>query len=164
VAWKNFYQRYMRLINDYKNMGGRVTVGTDSGFIWKTYGFAYVEELELLREAGFLPLEIIRSATMWGARTLYEPKGEAPPMGVVRAGMLADLVIVPENPLANLKTLYGTGHMRLNPATNRQEKVGGVKFTIKDGIVYDAQKLLADVAADVAAEKRRMSTTTSQQR
>ena len=67
----------MRLINDYKNMGGRVTVGTDSGFIWKTYGFAYIEELELLREAGFLPLEIIRSATMWGAKTLYEPKGEA---------------------------------------------------------------------------------------
>ena len=92
VAWKKFYQRYMRLINDYKNMGGRVTVGTDSGFIWKTYGFAYIEELELLREAGFLPLEIIRSATMWGAKTLYEPKGEAPPMGVVRTGMLADLV------------------------------------------------------------------------
>ncbi|MCC7125273.1 MAG: amidohydrolase family protein, partial [Acidobacteria bacterium] len=148
--WKMFYQRYMQLMNDYKNMGGRVTVGTDSGFIWKTYGFAYVEELELLREAGFSPLEIIRSATMWGAKTLYEPRGEAAPMGVVRTGMLADLVIVPENPLANLKVLYGTGHMRLNSATNRQEKVGGVKFTIKDGIVYDAQKLLAEVAAAVA--------------
>ena len=43
--------------------------------------------------------------------------------------MLADLVIVPENPLSNLKVLYGTGHMRLNPQTNRQEKVGGVKYT-----------------------------------
>jgi imidazolonepropionase-like amidohydrolase len=159
--WKMFYQRYMRLMNDYKNMGGRVTVGTDSGFIWKTYGFAYVEELELLREAGFSPLEIIRSATMWGAKTLYEPKGEAPPMGLVRVGMLADLVIVGENPLANLKVLYGTGHMRLNPQTNRQEKVGGVRFTVKDGIVYDAQKLLAEVAADVAAEKRKGSATTS---
>ncbi|MEO8679487.1 MAG: amidohydrolase family protein [Vicinamibacterales bacterium] len=164
VDWKNFYQRYMRLINDYKNMGGRVTVGTDSGFIWKTYGFAYIEELELMREAGFLPLEIIRSATMWGAKTLYEPKGEAAPMGVVRAGMLADLVIAPENPLANLKTLYGTGHMRLNPQTNRQEKVGGVKFTVKDGIVYDAQKLLADVAAAVAAEKAKAGPSTSAQR
>ena len=162
VDWKNFYQRYMRLINDYKNMGGRVTVGTDSGFIWKTYGFAYIEELELMREAGFLPLEIVRSATMWGAKTLYEPKGEPPPMGVVRAGMLADLVITPENPLANIKTLYGTGHLRLNPQTNRQEKVGGVKFTVKDGIVYDAQKLLADVAAAVAAEKAKPATTTAQ--
>ncbi|MGE0812961.1 MAG: amidohydrolase family protein [Vicinamibacterales bacterium] len=161
--WKKFYERYMRLINDYKNMGGRVTVGTDSGFIWKTYGFAYIEELELLREAGFSPLEIIRSATMWGARTLYEPKGEAPPIGVVRSGMLADLVVVGENPLSNLKVLYGTGHMRLNPQTNRQEKVGGVKFTIKDGIVYDAQKLLAEVAAAVAAEKKTYQPPTTRQ-
>ena len=163
VDWKNFYQRYMRLINDYKNMGGRTTVGTDSGFIWKTYGFAYIEELELMREAGFSPLEIFRSATMYGAKTLYEPKGEAPPIGVVKAGMLADLVIVPENPIANIKVLYGTGHMRLNPQTNRQEKVGGVKFTIKDGIVYDAQKLLAQVAADVAAEKAKMPMTSARQ-
>jgi imidazolonepropionase-like amidohydrolase len=164
VAWKNFYQRFMRLINDYKNMGGRVTTGTDSGFIWKTYGFAYIEELELLREAGFSPLEVIRSATMWGAKTLYEPKGETPPMGMVKTGLLADLVIVGENPLSNLKVLYGTGHLRLNPQTNRQEKVGGVKYTIKDGIVYDAQKLLAEVAASVAEQKRTIkAVTTSQQ-
>jgi hypothetical protein len=99
---------------------------------------------------------------MYGAKTLYEPRGETPQIGVVRPRMLADLVIVPENPLSNLKVLYGTGHMRLNPQTNRQEKVGGVKYTIKDGIVYDAQKLLAEVAASVAAEKRTVSTTTSQ--
>ena len=99
---------------------------------------------------------------MYGARTLYEPKGEAPPIGVVRPGMLADLVLVPENPLSNLKVLYGTGHQRLNPQTNRQEKVGGVKYTIKDGIVYDAQKLLAEVAASVAAQKRTVPMTTSQ--
>src|SRR4029450_8692940 len=98
---------------------------------------------------------------MGGSKTLYEPKGEAPPMGVARTGMLADLVIVGENPLSNLKVLYGTGHMRLNPQTNRQEKVGGVKFTVKDGIVYDAQKLLAEVAAEVAAEKRKMNQTTT---
>ena len=53
--------------------------------------------------------------------------------------------------------------MRLNPQTNKQEKVGGVKYTIKDGIVYDAQKLLAEVAAAVAAEKRTVTMTTSQQ-
>ena len=57
--------------------------------------------------------------------------------------------------------LYGTGHQRLNPQTNRQEKVGGVKYTIKDGIVYDAQKLLAEVAAEVAAEKKKMGTGTT---
>jgi hypothetical protein len=68
--------------------------------------------------------------------------------------MLADLVIVPENPLANFKVLYGTGRLRLNPKTDKQERVGGVRWTIKDGIIYDAPALLARVRAMVAeAEK-----------
>ncbi|RLA26364.1 MAG: amidohydrolase, partial [Gammaproteobacteria bacterium] len=32
IAWKNFYRVWMQFVNDYKNMGGRVTVGSDSGF------------------------------------------------------------------------------------------------------------------------------------
>jgi imidazolonepropionase-like amidohydrolase len=154
VAWRRFYERWMRLMNDYKNMGGRVTTGSDSGFIFQIWGFGYISELEMLQEAGFHPLEVIEAATINGARTIYEPKGLAPPFGLIRKGMLADLVIVPENPLANFKTLYGTGHQRLNPATDKLERVGAVKYTIKDGIIYDAQRLLADVAAMVEAQKR----------
>lgn len=153
VAWRRFYERWMRLMNDYKNMGGRVTTGSDSGFIFQIWGFGYISELEMLQEAGFHPLEVVEAATINGARTLYDPKGTAPPFGLVRKGMLADLVIVPENPLANFKTLYGTGHQRLNPATDKLERVGGVRWTIKDGVVYDAPKLLEDVAAMVAAQK-----------
>ena len=153
VAWRNFYGRYMRLINDYKNIGGRVTTGSDSGFIYQLWGFGYILELELLQEAGFAPLEVVRSATINGARTLYEPKHQEPPFGLVRRGMLADLVVMPENPLANFKTLYGTGTDRLDPATNRQVRVGGVRWTIKDGVVYDAPGLLASVRAQVAAAK-----------
>ena len=67
--------------------------------------------------------------------------------------MLADMVIVDQNPLQNLKVLYGTGAVRLNDATGRVERVGGISYTIKDGIVYDAKKLLADVAAMVGARK-----------
>lgn len=156
VQWRRFYDRYMRLVNDYKNIGGRVTIGTDSGFIFKTYGFGYPEEMELLQEAGFDPLEVIQAATWNGALTLYEPKGVAePPVGALLVGRLADIVLVKENPLQNFKTLYGTGTPRLNEATQKQERVGGVSYTVKDGIVYDAKKLLADVAEMVAAEKRR---------
>jgi hypothetical protein len=50
TQWRNFYARYMRLLNDYKNIGGRVTTGTDSGFIFKTYGFGFPEELECCRK------------------------------------------------------------------------------------------------------------------
>ena len=154
VKWKNFYQKYMRLLNDYKKIGGRVATGSDSGFIYKTYGFGFIEELELLQEAGFNPSQVVTAATLNGALTLYEPKGQpVPPIGTVRVGKLADLVIVKENPLQNFKTLYGTGHLRLNEQTQKVERVGGVSYTVKDGIVYDAKKLLNDVAEMVRAEK-----------
>ena len=61
---------------------------------------------------------------------------------------------MPENPVANLKVLYGTGAVRLNEQTGKAERVGGIKYTIKDGIVYDARQLLADVARMVEKQKQ----------
>ena len=58
-----------------------------------------------------------------------------------------------ENPLQNLKVLYGNGAVKLNDETGDTERVGGIKFTIKDGIVYDAQRLLADVREMVRKAK-----------
>ena len=153
AAWKRFYAKWFALTRDFHRKGGRVTAGSDPGYIYQTWGFAYIGELEMLREAGLTPLEVIQAATINGAREIYEPKGEVPPIGSITVGKLADLVIVPENPLANLKVLYGTGHTRLNRDTNQLETVGGVRWTIKDGIVFDAPRLLADVAAMVAAQK-----------
>jgi imidazolonepropionase-like amidohydrolase len=154
AAWRSFYKVWMAFLNDYKNIGGRVTVSSDAGYIYNTFGFSTIEEMELLQEAGFHPLEVIRGATMHAAQALFEPKGKPIEFGVVRPGLLADLVVVPENPVANLKVLYGTGAVRLNEATGKSERVGGIKYTIKDGIVYDARKLLADVARMVDKQKK----------
>jgi len=149
VAWRENYQLWMTFINEYKNRGGRVTAGSDSGFIFQLYGFAYIRELELLREAGFHPLEVIRAATLNGAEAL----GMDDKIGSVEVGKLADFVIVEENPLENLKVLYGTGAIKLTE-DNEVVRVGGVKYTIKDGIIYDARKLLKDVEEMVEAKKR----------
>lgn len=154
VEWRNFYQTWFRLLNDYKKMGGRVGTGSDSGFIYQTYGFGYVNELEMLQEAGFHPLEVVQAATMNGALTLHEPKKKSLEFGVVRAGMLADLAIVDQNPLQNFKTLYGNGALYLNDRTRKEDWKGGVKYTVKDGIVYDAKALLADIAAMVEKQKK----------
>jgi len=153
IEWKNNYRLWMAFVNEFKNRGGRVTTGSDSGFIYKTYGFEYIRELELLQEAGFHPLEVIRSATFNGAELLSQQQNRPMEFGVVRPGKLADLIVVPENPVANLKVLYGTGAIRLNDQTGQAERVGGVKWTIKDGIVYDAKKLLEDVAQIVEKAK-----------
>jgi imidazolonepropionase-like amidohydrolase len=160
IAWRNFYQVWFRLLNDYKKLGGRITTGSDSGYIYQTYGFGYINELEMLQEAGFHPLEVIQAATMNGALTLVEPKNGRPEFGMIREGMLADMVIVDQNPLENFKVLYGTGAVKLNDATDQPERVGGVKWTIKDGIAFDARQLLADVAQMVQQQKQTRRQTT----
>ena len=158
VAWRNFYKVWMQFLNEYKNRGGRVTTGSDSGFIYKLYGFDYIREFELLREAGFHPIEVIRSATLYGAQELSDPTGLAPDFGMIRPGLKADFVVVEENPLQNLKVLYGTGAVKLNDETGEMERVGGIKYTIKDGIVYDAKQLLADVREMVRAARAELAT------
>ena len=155
VDWRDNYRLWMRFVNEYKNRGGRVGIGTDSGYLFNLYGFSFVREMELFREAGFHPLEVIRAATLHGAESLAAPKGKAPEFGMVRAGMLADLVIVGENPIHNLKVLYATGALRVNDTTGAVERVGGIRFVMKDGILYDAKKLLADVEKMVAEAKAR---------
>ena len=154
IAWKKFYQVWMQFLNEYKNAGGRVTTGSDSGFIYKLYGFGFIEELELLQEAGFHPLEVVRAATLHGAETLHKPLGTTPNFGTIVPGNLADLVIVDENPLENFKVLYGTGAVKINE-NNEVIRSGGIKYTIKDGIVYDAKQLLKDVENMVKKAKRR---------
>ena len=148
VDWRRNYQLWMTFVNEYKNRGGRVTTGSDSGFIFQLYGFAYIRELELLREAGFHPLEVIRSATLYGAQALGLDKE----IGSVEPGKLADLVIIDANPLENLQCLYGTGAIKLDE-NNDVVRVGGVKYTVKDGIVFDARQLLREVKAMVDREK-----------
>ena len=149
IDWKNNFRLWMAFVNDFKNRGGRVTVGSDAGFIFKLFGFAYIRELELLQEAGFHPLEVIRAATLNGAELV----GLENEIGTVQIGKKADLVIVGENPLRNFKVLYGTGHIRLERDRGKLERVGGVQYTIKNGIIYDAKQLLADVRAMVQAAK-----------
>ncbi len=153
IAWRDNYRRWMTFVNEYKNRGGRVCTGSDAGFIYKLYGFGFVRELELFQEAGFNPHEVVRAATLCGAELLAKPTGRPADFGVVRPGMLADLVVLEENPLHNFKVLYGTGHLKLDDE-GKPVRVGGVRYTIKDGIVYDAKTLLADVARVVEEAKR----------
>ncbi|MEP5765991.1 MAG: amidohydrolase family protein [Halieaceae bacterium] len=149
IAWRRNYQRWMQFINDFKNAGGRVTAGSDAGYIYKLYGFAYIRELELLQEAGFHPLEVLQAATLNGAELL----GMDAEIGSIQIGKKADLVIVDDNPIANFKVLYGTGARRLNRETNIMERAGGIRYTIKDGIVFDKAKLLARVRELVVQQK-----------
>jgi len=90
VAFKNYYRVWEDLIR----ITTRWVAGSRwarSGFIYQTYGFTYIEELELLREAGLTPLEVIRAATSNGAVELQSPKQDTIDFGIIRPGKQADL-------------------------------------------------------------------------
>ena len=143
IEWKENYRLWMRFINEYKNRGGRVCAGSDSGFIYQLFGFGYIRELELLQEAGFHPLEVVRAATSQGADLI----GLSDEIGSVEVGKRADLLVHDHNPLADFKLLYGTGAMRLNDETRKVEWHRALRHTIKGGVIYNAEELLADVRA-----------------
>ena len=115
VAWRENYRLWMAFVNDYKNRGGRVTVGSDSGFIYQLYGFGTIQELELLREAGFHPLEVLRSATLNGAQAL----GAADRIGSIEPGKLADLAVARREPAGESQ-----GAVRHRPHPSRRRRQG----------------------------------------
>lgn len=142
--WKENYRLWMRALRDFAAKGGVIGVGDDAGFIYQMYGFGLIRELELHEEAGFQPLRVIQHATSNNARIL----GRETELGRVRAGWLADLIVVDGNPLANLKLLYPTGVEEVRDG--RVVRTGGVVWTIKDGIPYHGPTLLSEVKAMVA--------------
>jgi len=149
IAWKENFDLWFEFIDEYKNRGGRVTLGSDAGYIYKLYGFGYIQEMELFREAGFHPLEIFQAASLNAAEVLNMDHK----LGTIEVGKLADMVIVDANPLKNLKTLYGTGAIKVNKE-NKPIRIGGIKYTIKDGIIFDAKQLLNDVEEMVRQSKQ----------
>lgn len=157
IEWKENFSIWMRFVNEYKNKGGRVTLGSDAGYIYKLYGFGYIQEMEMMREAGFHPLEIFQSASLKGAEVL----GVDHELGTIEVGKLADMVILDANPMQNLKVLYGTGAIYVDEENNVQRH-GGVVYTIKDGIVFDAKQLLKDVEEMVNKAKEAENFTITQ--
>ncbi|HKT45960.1 MAG TPA: amidohydrolase family protein [Candidatus Acidoferrales bacterium] len=146
--WARAYRRWLDFVNDYKNQGGVVAVGSDTGFLFSVWGFGTIRELEMLEEAGFSPLETIHAATENGAKVVKNPE-----LGLVRPGYLADLVVLTDNPLADVKIFYGTGVTRVGQ-DRKEVHEQCVKFTIRDGVVFDSQALLRDVREMVAKAKQ----------
>ena len=136
--WRSNYRIWMSWVREFARRGGNVTVGSDAGFIYELYGFTTIREMEMQQEAGFHPLEVVQHATANGAKLLGLPA-----TGIIRPGYDADIAIVDGNPLHNLKVLYATGVQVVENGKLVQR--GGVKYTIKKGIVFDNDVLKEDL-------------------
>ena len=148
AAWSRLYIRWLPWVNAFKNRGGHVAVGSDSGTSYHLYGFGTIRELELMERAGFHPLEIVKAATQGSARAVGLDD-----VGVIRPGFQADLLVLDMNPLEDFKVLYGTGASRVT-LDGQASSVNGLQYTILDGKVIDARAVLQEVAEMVERAKR----------
>ncbi len=149
IMWKRNFAIWMKWVKTFHERGGILTAGSDEPGIG---GIALIRELELMQEAGIHPIDVIKIATT----NAYQVLGRDRSCGV-RVGCTADLAIVNGNPLDNFKVMYGRGYgfYGLVPR-DEQWKKGGVAWTIKDGILFDAQALLREAEWYVQQEKDRL--------
>ncbi len=98
--------------------GGIVIAGTDSPIF--PYALAYHTELEIFAQGGLTPFEVLQTATTRAADAL----GEGANLGSIEAGKLADLVIVTDDPLVDIR--------------NARK----VRTVIKNGEVHTVESLL----------------------
>jgi cytosine/adenosine deaminase-related metal-dependent hydrolase len=147
VYWKENYRIWMAALRDFERKGGLIGCGDDAGFIYQMYGYGLIREMELHAEAGFHPLKIIEHCTGNGAKIL----GQETRIGRVRAGWLADVIVVDGNPLEDIKVLYAGGTTALRDG--KEVRTNGVEWVIKDGIPYNGPQLLREVKAIVDSAK-----------
>jgi hypothetical protein len=149
IAWKRKYEIWMKYIRYFFHNGGTLTAGSDTAFIYSLFGFSLIRELELFQEAGIHPIDIIKIATTNAHNVLGNKELS---MGI-RKGSTADLAIVDGNPLDDFKVLYGTGVSRFSEDGKTVSNRGGVTWTIKEGIVFECEQLLKDVADYVDSQR-----------
>ena len=106
------------MVADVHRKGGLVVAGTDAPIIPQGIGLHI--ELENYQDAGLTPLEVLRTATINNAIGLNAQSD----LGTIEVGKLADMVIVEENPLEDIRNARST------------------RLVIKNGEVYDLEFLI----------------------
>lgn len=121
-------KKEMQFERDFVKAGGLLLSGEDpTGYGGVLAGFGDQRQTELLVEAGFTPLEAIHIATQNGAEFL----GEGARIGTLKAGKLADIVVINGDP------------------SQKIAEIENVEFVFKDGVAYDSRKLIESVRGAV---------------
>ncbi|MBV6522569.1 MAG: hypothetical protein MNPFHGCM_02717 [Gemmatimonadaceae bacterium] len=149
VNWRRNFQIWQKWVKIFHDRGGLLTAGSDDPGIG---AIKLIRELELMQEAGIHPIDIVRIATT----NAYQTLGLTDHCGI-RVGCAADIAIVNGNPIDNFKVMYGRGYGLYGIVPrDEQWKHGGVAWTIKDGVLFDAQGLLREAEWYVKQEKERL--------
>jgi imidazolonepropionase-like amidohydrolase len=89
-----------KLTNQAYRSGVTISAGTDGDTPISEPWPALFDELELLHDsAGLPPMEVIKAATLNGAKAAGQEKD----MGTIEAGKLANMVVLAKNPLDDVR-------------------------------------------------------------
>jgi len=94
-------------MQELKRRGVRILPGGDYGFAWNPNGTNARDIEHFVNLLGFSPMDAILSATKLGGEIMMMG-GE---LGQIRAGFLADLILVDGNPLADVKLLQDSSKL-----------------------------------------------------
>lgn len=97
--FENYVKFNMKLVKACKAIGVPIVAGTDAGTSSVVAGFSMHDEIELLVKAGLSQQEALNSATHLSAQWLGIDKL----VGTIEEGKYADLILLDENPLDDIK-------------------------------------------------------------
>jgi imidazolonepropionase-like amidohydrolase len=131
---KRVFQKQLEVVGMMRRAGARFLAGTDTANPYIFPGFSLHEELALLVQAGFTPMQALQSATRDAAQYL----GLLDSLGTIEKGKIADLVLLDANPLAEI---------------SNTRKINAVVLGGKLISKQELDKMLADVEASVGKGK-----------
>jgi imidazolonepropionase-like amidohydrolase len=117
----------MRNLKRIHDAGVRVAAGTDAGNIGTQHASSFYDEALQMVASGLTPKAVLQTATSGGAAMMNRSHD----LGAIEAGKLADLVILHQNPLDDVRA------------------IASVKQVVKDGRVFEGESIVRESPAQV---------------
>ena len=104
--WDIGFRAAARSMKELNDAGALVNAGSHG----QVYGLAMHWELQLLAEGGMSNLDVLKAGTINGAKTL----GLEEQIGSLRVGKLADIIVLDENPLTDIRNTESVSMTMVN--------------------------------------------------
>src|SRR5688572_20486816 len=102
--------RQLKILKQFADNNVPLLVGLDGGGPYSVQGFGMVEEMRLFKKAGLTNFQILQAATINAARYLKQDAK----WGNMEVGKDANLILLSENPLANIEAISKVEGVFLN--------------------------------------------------
>jgi len=106
----NGFANMLKFVGTLKKGGAKIVLGSHTYGPYAELGEAYYREMALFVDAGLTPMEVIVASTMENARFFKIDKR----LGSVQEGKVADLILLRENPLEDIKAMSSVEKVMLN--------------------------------------------------